>query len=114
VIIDGECVSACTLLINQAVSPRSVCYTENARFTFHSSFFTIERDSTEEDDDDVIMKNDKVQVRIMDPVYNRKMLNSFNLGIRKWISSHNAYSAIDTYQTMGYREAVRLRDMRCK
>lgn len=114
VIIDGECVSACTLLINQAVLARSVCYTSRAKFTFHSSFYTVERDANDNDDDDVIKSNDKVDVRIMDPIYNRQMLHSFNLGIRKWIVAHNGYAAIDTYQTMSYSEAVRLRDMRCK
>lgn len=100
IVIDGECVSACTLLLASSVSRANVCYTRNARFSFHSAYY-----------EEAAAGGPASKVR--DPKYNSAMLRTFNPSMRQWIIRTRAYSQIDTYQTMSYAEATRFRDMRC-
>lgn len=99
IIIDGECVSACTLLLNRNVSPAQVCYTENAKFLFHSAYYEV-------------LHNGQT-ARVRDPIYNKQMARTFNPLIKAWIKRVDAYKAIDIYATMAFADAVRMRDMHC-
>lgn len=99
--IDGECVSACTLLLAQSVSRTNVCYTANARFSFHSAYY------------EEAAAGAQGTSKVRDPKYNSAMLVKFNPSMRQWIIRTRAYSQIDTYQTMSYAEATKFRDMRC-
>jgi hypothetical protein len=41
VVVDGDCISACTLIIGM-LRPENVCATPNATFGFHSAFYRFE------------------------------------------------------------------------
>lgn len=75
IIIDGPCMSACTLLLS--LPDDQVKFTEKADFGFHTSYFTINGHQ---------YKDNKV---------NKKMLQFFKPSVKDWIISSNAYASVN-------------------
>ncbi|MNK60498.1 hypothetical protein D3C87_796320 [compost metagenome] len=77
IVIDGECYSACTMLLS---APDNVLLTDNARMFFHSGTETV--------------CDDGLEVQRLSPSANQKMLKLFSATQRAWIINTNAYSSV--------------------
>lgn len=78
IVIDGECASACTMLL---YASDNVIFTENAKFQFHSSF-------------ELLCDNGKYLPKMNDDV-NNTMLKVYPKPIREWIIENDAFGSID-------------------
>lgn len=76
VVIDGECYSACTMLLG---APDNILFTYNARLFFHSGYTRLCVDG--------LMKN------LLSPAANRKMLMLFDQDTRNWILQSGAFTS---------------------
>lgn len=78
IVIDGECYSACTMLLS---APNNVLLTDNARMFFHSGTETTCVDGLKE--------------TRLSPSANAKMLALFGPAQRAWIHNTNAFGSTD-------------------
>lgn len=78
IVIDGECYSACTMLLSAS---ENVLLTDNARMFFHSGTETVCVDGLKE--------------TRLSPSANAKMLAIFGPAQRAWIFNTNAYSSTE-------------------
>jgi hypothetical protein len=89
IVIDGECASACTLLLSR---PNNVVFTERASFLFHSAYIGRCRKG--------LFHYDK------QPSGNKRMLMTFPRNFRAWLIENKVFDSVDLVRLSAKEAAI--------